>query len=230
MIVQACLNGPRPRAHHDALPLRADELAREGRAAVQAGADELHVHVRDGDGGDTLDPEPAARAIVALRAACPQTPLGTTTGLWAAGGDAAHRLELLARWSELPDFVSVNLGEPGFDELCALLAERGIGVEAGVWSVDDARALLGSPHAAGCRRVLVESALPAAAEIEELVAPLGLPQLHHASESETWPVLERALARGHDVRVGLEDTLVLADGTRAADNADLVRAAVALRP
>lgn len=44
----------------------------------------------------------------------------------------------------------------------------------------------------------------------------------------SWAVSERALARGHGIRTGLEDTTVLADGRRAADKAELVRAAGAL--
>jgi uncharacterized protein (DUF849 family) len=227
-LLQACLNGPRPRAHHDALPLRADELAVDGRRCVDAGADALHVHARDGDGRDTLDAEPVDRVLVAVRRLCPDVPISLTTGLWAAGGDPAHRLALIAGWGELPDQASVNLSEPGFDELCALLHERGVGVEAGVWSVEDAHALLRSGDGTRCVRVLVEAPLPAAAEIEALLAPTGAPQLHHAEGAATWPVLARALARGHDVRIGLEDTLVLPDGSRTAGNAELVRAARAL--
>jgi uncharacterized protein (DUF849 family) len=35
-------------------------------------------------------------------------------------------------------------------------------------------------------------------------------------------VIDRAIARGRDVRIGLEDTTVLPDGSTARDNADLV--------
>jgi uncharacterized protein (DUF849 family) len=40
--------------------------------------------------------------------------------------------------------------------------------------------------------------------------------------------MARGLTRGHGIRVGLEDTTVLADGTLAPDNAALVRAAAAM--
>jgi uncharacterized protein (DUF849 family) len=40
--------------------------------------------------------------------------------------------------------------------------------------------------------------------------------------------MERAVARGHGIRVGLEDTTVLRDSRRAAGNGELVRAAVAM--
>jgi uncharacterized protein (DUF849 family) len=38
----------------------------------------------------------------------------------------------------------------------------------------------------------------------------------------------RALRRGHGIRTGVEDTMVLPDGRPAADNAALVRAAAAM--
>jgi uncharacterized protein (DUF849 family) len=47
-------------------------------------------------------------------------------------------------------------------------------------------------------------------------------------EAIQWEVISAAGAAGIDVRVGLEDVLVLPDGSAAADNAELVRAAVRL--
>ena len=44
----------------------------------------------------------------------------------------------------LPDLVSLNLSEPGLQELAALLVERGIGIEAGVATPADADALIAS--------------------------------------------------------------------------------------
>jgi uncharacterized protein (DUF849 family) len=38
----------------------------------------------------------------------------------------------------------------------------------------------------------------------------------------------RAVARGHGIRAGIEDCPLLADGTRATGNAELVAAAAAL--
>ena len=65
---------------------------------------------------------------------------------------------------------------------------------------------------------------------EEVLAGAGitLAQVHHGDGVATWPVMARGLTRGHGIRVGLEDTTVLADGTPAPDNAALVRAAAAM--
>lgn len=44
----------------------------------------------------------------------------------------------------LPDFCSVNFSEDGTDELCQLLLDKGIAIEAGLNSVADARAFVDS--------------------------------------------------------------------------------------
>jgi uncharacterized protein (DUF849 family) len=44
----------------------------------------------------------------------------------------------------------------------------------------------------------------------------------------TWQVIRAALRHGRDIRIGLEDTTVLPDGSTAAGNASLVAAAVRL--
>jgi uncharacterized protein (DUF849 family) len=58
---------------------------------------------------------------------------------------------------------------------------------------------------------------------------VAAPRLHHGYGPATWAVVGAALERGRDVRVGLEDVLVMPDGSTAAGNAALVAAAVALR-
>jgi len=45
----------------------------------------------------------------------------------------------------------------------------------------------------------------------------------------TWPLVADAFRRGHDTRVGFEDSIYLPDGSIAPGNAALVRAALALR-
>jgi uncharacterized protein (DUF849 family) len=68
-----------------------------------------------------------------------------------------------------------------------------------------------------------------AREVAALI-PAGVPQLWHGYGGSTWEVLAAAVADGVDVRVGLEDVLVLPDGRVASDNGELVAAAVALAP
>lgn len=236
VLVKACLNGSRHRREHAAIPVSPDELARDARRAVGAGAAALHVHPRRPHGSETLDPDVCAAAIRRIRAACPGIPLGLSTGVWIEG-DHARRLSRIAAWTLLPDFVSVNFSEPGALELCAALLSRQIGIEAGVWTVADARAIAESGLADRCVRVLIEpreenpeEALATAAAIDAVLDEHGirLSRVLHGEGSPTWAVLEGALERGHDIRIGFEDTLVLPDGSPAPHNGDLVAAAVRL--
>jgi hypothetical protein len=56
----------------------------------------------------------------------------------------------------------------------------------------------------------------------------GRPVLLHGEEGGTWPVLRLAGRLGLATRIGLEDTLTLPDGQRAASNAQLVTRALRL--
>ena len=52
-----------------------------------------------------------------------------------------------------------------------------------------------------------------------------LRRLLHGTDGTAWPLIDEAAARGHDTRVGFEDTLALPDGAPAPSNAALVAAA-----
>jgi uncharacterized protein (DUF849 family) len=233
MMLQAALNGDRD---HPALPRTPAELAAEARAAVAAGALVVHLHPYDEDGRQTLEAAPCAAALRAVRSACPGTPVSLSTSA-DIEPDPARRHALVAAWTELPELVTANQGEQGIGELCELLFERDIGVEAGLLSLDDARAFIASGLAPRCARVMVEpldaspqDATAHAAVMEAALAGAGvqLEQVHHGDGIASWAVNRRALARGHGIRTGLEDTPVLPDGRLAAGNGELVAAAAAL--
>jgi uncharacterized protein (DUF849 family) len=57
-------------------------------------------------------------------------------------------------------------------------------------------------------------------------ADAAMPVLLHGEGSTFWPVLRHARSLGLATRVGLEDVLVLPDGSPAQDNAALVVAAL----
>jgi uncharacterized protein (DUF849 family) len=232
-LLQAALNGDR---EHPAVPRTPDELAAEGRAAVEAGARVLHLHPYDDDGLQTLDTEPCAAAIRAVRAACPGVPISLSTSA-EIEPDPVRRRALVAAWTELPELVTANQGEDGIVDLCELLIERGIGIEAGLLSVADAHAFVASGLAGRCVRAMVEplgeavdAAVAEAAAIEEVLtnADITLEQVHHGDGLASWAVNRRGAARGHGIRTGLEDTPVLPDGREASGNGELVAAAAQL--
>jgi uncharacterized protein (DUF849 family) len=237
-MIQVCSNGDRPREAHPAVPITPDELARDAVECVRAGAAEFHIHPRDPEGLETLEAEPTAVALQAVRSAVPGVPVGGTTMIGIAGDDPSRRLSLVRGWTVKPDYVSLNIEEPGLEELARLLIEIGVGIEAGVFSVEDAETLAASSFRGSLVRVLIEvdDADPAVAvgrcwEIDDALDRLGVdaPRLHHAEGVATFAVIEAALARGRDVRIGLEDTLVMADGSVAESNAALVAAVAGSR-
>jgi uncharacterized protein (DUF849 family) len=233
VLLQAALNGDRG---HPATPRSPEELAAEARAAIDAGAGTLHLHPYDGHGLETLAAEPCAAALRAVRAACPGVPVSLSTSA-AIEPDPERRIALIDAWTELPDLVTANQGEEGILELCELLGARGIGIEAGLLSLDDARVFVASGLAPRCVRALVEpldpdpqDALTHAEAIERVLAEggLGLGQVHHGDGIASWAVNRRAARRGHGIRTGLEDTPVLPDGRVASGNGELVAAAASL--
>ena len=227
MVLQACLNGDRA----SGVPRSPEELGAEARACVAAGAGSLHAHPRDPDGHESLDSEHIAAAVRELRTAGVEVSL--STGLWITAGDVDARLRAVTEWTECPDLVSLNLSEEGWRELADVLAGHGIGIEAGVWNAAGAEDLLAS--GLRVRRVLVEprseSSAEAVALADEIDAVLDeggstVPRLHHGVGPATWAVLDAAVPRGYDIRIGLEDVTTLPDGRRAVDNAALVVEAV----
>ena len=231
--LHAALNGDRV---HPAAPHTPHELAAEARAAVDAGAECLHLHPYDTDDRETFEAGPCAAALRAVRAVCPGVPISLSTSA-TIEPDPERRYALVAAWTELPDLVTANQGEDGIRELCGLLLARGIGIEAGLLSLEDARAFVASGIAPRCVRAMVEpldpepdDAVAHAEAIEEALAEGGveLEQVHHGEGIACWAVNRRAAALGHGIRTGLEDTPVLPDGRTASGNGDLVAAAASL--
>lgn len=231
MSVQACLNGARRPGSHPTLPVTPAELARDAALCRAAGAETVHLHVRDDDGAESLRPAPVADTLVAVREAVPGMPIGISTGAWIPPYE--QRLAAMGDWSLLPDFVSVNLSEPDAPEVIALMQRHRIGVEAGLASLEDVRRLL--PLEPGnCLRFLVE--MEGAdfdaqrREAEEMIRRLNdaaphVPILLHGMNETAWRFVDMAASLRLATRIGLEDVLTLPDGS-PSDNPRLVSEAV----
>jgi uncharacterized protein (DUF849 family) len=234
VFLQACLNGSRPPGDHERLPLTPAELARDAAEVAEAGAVSVHVHPRGPDGLESLEPEHCGAAVRALREAA-ELEISLSTGLWITDGDVEHRLECVRGWTELPDCVSVNVIEEGWEDLVALLHERGIGIEIGLWRAEHPGQLAAAGLARRCRRALVEPqetapaiAVATAGAIDGGLERehIGLTQLHHGYDHTTWAVLDAAVGRDREIRIGFEDSYRLPAARRADSNAELVAAAV----
>jgi uncharacterized protein (DUF849 family) len=231
MLLQATLNGALSKADHPAVPVSLEELAEDALSCVAAGARAFHVHPRDEAGAERLDAATVDKVVAAVRHGHGQ-PVGVTTGAWIEP-DVARRAALVSEWTE-PDYATVNLSEDGSLEIIQVLLQAGIGVEAGVWTVADAELLVSSGLADYLLRICIEpvevshaNALGLVSAIHHVLdaARAAPPRLQHGDGEATWVLIEDAIARGIDTRVGLEDTLLMPDRSLAASNADLVRAA-----
>jgi uncharacterized protein (DUF849 family) len=168
---------------------------------------------------------------VTVRDAC-GVPVGVSTGAWIEP-DVQRRTELVRAWSG-PDYASVNVSEDGALEIMRALLDAGVGIEAGVWTVEDARRLAAWRLGEQLTRVLVEpvdvdprGAVALMDDIHQALDEAGIaaPRLQHGDGDATWVLIEDAVRRGLDTRVGLEDTQYDPDGERVSSNQALVRCA-----
>ena len=233
MILQAAINGSRNALEHSALPVTPQQIADDAKQVIAAGAMEIHLHVRRPDGTESLAPTDVAQTLELVRTACPAIPIGISTSA-AIVPDAAERYQLISQWTIMPDYVSVNLHEEGALDLIALLLQKGIGIEAGIWHAAGAEQLLSSHFANACLRILIEpqdatleAALTNIQSIEALLdrAENQISRLLHGLDTTAWDLVHEAVNRGYSTRVGLEDMLMLPDGTSAHDNTALITAA-----
>ncbi|HEY5197048.1 MAG TPA: 3-keto-5-aminohexanoate cleavage protein [Solirubrobacteraceae bacterium] len=235
-MVQCALNGDYGPEDHPDVPVTLEQLVADSAACSAAGATSVHLHPRRAaDGVESLAPETHDAVVAAVRAAVPTLEISCSTQEDIDLGGAADRSTAIRLWKCPPDVVSLNLCEAGVIELGSALVDAGIGIEAGVFTLDDADALLAAPWARGIHRVLVEvifehdddEAVRLARAIDERVAVLGRPRLWHGDARANWAVVDAGLAAGVDVRVGLEDTLIGRDGGPAPANAAQVARTIA---
>lgn len=234
-MLQVCLNGGHGPGDSAAVPMSPAAMAEAAAAAVAAGADDVSVHPKTPCGGDTLSPRVLADTLGAIRSAV-DVPVGVTTGV-RSEPDPVRRLARVRAWTALPDHARVDWHEPGAEALAAALLDRGVAVEAGLRSGTAGPArFLRSSLAPRVLRVLAEVTGPSPATAESTArallaalsrSPHARPVLLHGSGATAWPLLRLARQLGLASRIGLEDTLLLPDGTPARSNAQLVSAALA---
>lgn len=237
MILQAAINGARKAGEHPALPLTPNAIIAAARESVLAGANEVHLHLRDDRGVETLRPAAVDPLLRAFRQNLPGTLCGVSTGLWIEGEHAATAAAIHG-WHWRPDYASVNIREAGHMAVAEALLSRGIGIELGLFDEGDVDTALRAGLVERSFRVLIEVIEPepeaacavAARMLDRLQqAPCTRPVLLHGMEATAWPLFDMAVERRLSQRLGLEDGLTLPDGTQARDNAAIIAAALRRR-
>ena len=230
----------RGKADHPALPVTLPEIVETARACFEAGADGLHLHLRDGEGRHLLDAGAYREALEELRRAVPEMAVQVTTEAAGAYAPPAQRAVALGSGADL---VSVALREmaaeeaeaPGFYAACA---ERGIAVQHILYEAADfdllARLVPDGLRAAGVQMIFVLGRYSDGQESDARDLGPFLERLAAREAPADWALcafgraetgcLRAAHAAGGKLRVGFENSLWHADGRVARDNAERVRA------
>ncbi|MFF9149334.1 3-keto-5-aminohexanoate cleavage protein [Streptomyces sp. NPDC014861] len=249
--LQAALNGTRGPGESAAVPREPVALAEAAAEAVAAGADEVRLRPRTPCGAGSLSPRVVGPALAAVRE-CVRVPVSVPVDVWAEA-DPRRRVARILSWEFLPDLACVTWHEPGAEEVAEALLARGVAVEAGLRAGTAGPALFArSPLAGRVLRIVAEvpdaGAGPWAhapgARHGEVLAPgaghgevtvLGarldaVPVMLCGTGAAAWPALRLARRLAVSARIGLEDTLLLPDGSRARSTAEQIRAALSDGP
>ncbi len=230
-------------ADHPALPLTAQALAATAKQCLDAGAAMLHMHIRESDGRHSLDVEGYREALRVVHAAVGNEMILQVTSEAARIYKAPAQIAMVEALS--PEAVSVGLreidqpevGAAGLSRFFAGLASKRVMTQVILYDVADLR------RWQELRRDGVIGDAPwsllfvlgryTAGQTSEPRDLLPFVQAH--TGTEPWAMCAfgagehacaaTATALGGHVRVGFENNMLLNDGTRAPDNAALVRQA-----
>jgi uncharacterized protein (DUF849 family) len=233
-MIEAALNGSRMKSDHRKIPVTSEELVKSAIESMNAGAKEIHFHVRDGEGNESLDAHLVHEQVYAIKSALPDVHVGISTGQWIEPV-LNKRVTLIKNWDYLPDFVSVNGNEDGSELIINELLKKAIRIEAGISDMQAARFFSDSNLLTHCFRILLEPGeqeLPVALDnlkmMEDFLSDTwsGKSIILHGLDRTCWDILDVAIKKGYDLRIGFEDTLWLRNGEIALSNLELVRDAV----
>jgi 3-keto-5-aminohexanoate cleavage enzyme len=236
--------GRKTKADHPALPMTADELARDAAECLERGASMIHLHVRDGEGRHCLDPDAYRAAIARIcEAVGDRLVIQITSESLGLYSPAEQRAAVI---KTNPEAVSLALRElapegandKAFGEFLGKLRQMRVHPQIILYTPTEAERLgammkqglipferLSVLYVLG-RFALTRTAIPR--DLLPFLAP-DMPRFDPWSvcafgRREAACVTAAALLGGH-ARVGFENNLALPDGERAASNADLVGAA-----
>ncbi len=236
----------RGKADHPELPVTLPEIVQTARVCAKAGADGLHLHLRDANGAHVLDAGLYREALAELRGAVPDMAVQATTE--AAGRYSAPHQRRVALDSGAA-LVSAALREMTADTPDAVAtafyrdcAERGIAVQHILYAPEDfdlLTRLLPAPllRAPDLQLIFVLGRYSRDQESDPADLHPFLRALRAHDLAPDWAVcafgraetacLMEAHRHGGKLRVGFENSLWHADGRIARDNAERVSAVLA---
>ncbi len=243
VLIMSAPNGARrSHADHPALPMTAEESARDAVMLLDAGVSVLHLHVRDDNGKHTLDANRYRQAIDAIRLSVGNELVIQVTTEAVGQYTSDQQMDVVRELK--PEAVSVALREicpVGSDESAtadffAWMRNERIWPQVILYSVEDVKRFddlrrrgVFADEAPFAMFVLGNYADAIAGTVADLDGLLA------ATDSNAYPwavccfgreenaVMRAATLREGHVRLGFENNLVLPDGEIARDNAALIR-------
>ena len=238
-IITAALTGPvATKADNPGMPGTVAEIAADAKAAYDAGAAVIHIHLRDDDGNMTVDLDVARRTVEVVRATCPGIVQLSTGGLAFTYEDRMKMVEAKPAMATLNP-CTMTFGAAEFRnpprqmmELAARMIELGIKPEVEIYDTGHLEMMLYLLH----KGLLVEP-IQVSFVMGVRGGMKGDPALlaylvRELPEGTSWqvigvtkanlPMTTIGLAMGGNARTGLEDTLVLEPGVPVTSNAQLV--------
>ena len=242
LIITAAICGAEvTKEQNPAVPYTVEELVREAKSAVDAGAAIVHVHVREDDGTPTQSKECFKVCMDAIKAACPDVILIPSTG-GAVGMTAEERLQPTELFPEMAtlDCGTCNFGDEVFENTMPMMREFGKRMlennikpeyecfEMGHLDTILAMAKKGQVPGApmqfnfvlgvpGCTPATVQNLCWLVNAI-----PAGSTWTATGIGRHAFTLAAAAIAMGGNVRVGFEDNLYLEKGVLAKSNGELV--------
>ncbi len=224
-----------------------EEVAREAKAAYDAGASVIHLHVRWDDGTPTQDKGRFQACTDAILALCPDVIIQPSTG-GAVGMTDEERLQS-TELIPTPEFATLDCGTCNFggDEIfintdntvmnfARIMQERNIKPELEVFD----KGMIDIALKADRKGLLVHPlhfdfvlGVQMTATVRDLVfmaesLPAGSTWTATGLGRHAWDIAAATIVMGGHVRVGFEDNLYLEKGVLARSNGELVAKAAAL--
>ena len=222
-------------------------MAREAKAAYDAGASVIHLHVRWDDGTPTQDKGRFQACTDAILALCPDVIIQPSTG-GAVGMTDEERLQS-TELIPTPEFATLDCGTCNFggDEIfintdntvmnfARIMQERNIKPELEVFD----KGMIDIALKADRKGLLVHPlhfdfvlGVQMTATVRDLVfmaesLPAGSTWTATGLGRHAWDIAAATIVMGGHVRVGFEDNLYLEKGVLARSNGELVAKAAAL--
>ncbi len=243
VIMLAPNGGRRMPSDHPAIPVTMDQTIACAVAGRDAGADAIHVHLRDGDGGHLLDSGAYRALIDGIADAAPDISVQITTEAIGCY-DASQQMQIVRE--ARPDFASCALREladaPGATAFYHDMHAAGIGIQHILYDPAEVAHLTslvrsGAIPARGLSVIFVVGSYPDGggahpdklADFVSAIRPLAPQWMACGFGANETRVLGAAMAMGGHARVGFENSLQMADGRIARDNSDRVTEIAILR-